>query len=116
MPSRSIGLVPCTYLGYSGAVCGRGCYSGICYAHAARNPHVPCINCGRGTFSVTGYCSAKGGCITAQQRLIKTPHPRAGKAKPPPMRSQYWDKPSKLDLGDAELDQFVDDLLAEIKV
>ena len=43
----------CDYFGREG---GRGCYAGRCFKHRHKTSMKPCIKCGRGTASVTGYC------------------------------------------------------------
>ena len=45
----------CDYVGREGP-CGRGCYAGRCFKHRHKTSMKPCIKCGRGTASVTGYC------------------------------------------------------------
>ena len=45
----------CDYFGREGP-CGRGCYAGRCFKHRGKTSMTPCIKCGRGTASVTGYC------------------------------------------------------------
>ena len=36
--------------------CGRGCYGGRCFKHRYKKSMTPCVKCGRGTTSITGYC------------------------------------------------------------
>ena len=45
----------CDYMGREGT-CGRGCYAGRCFKHRSKTSMKPCVKCGRGTASVTGYC------------------------------------------------------------
>ena len=45
----------CDYVGREGP-CGRGCYGGRCFKHRYKTSMKPCVKCGRGTASVTGYC------------------------------------------------------------
>jgi hypothetical protein len=45
----------CDYMGREGS-CGRNCYGGRCFQHRAKASLTPCICCGRGTGSLTGYC------------------------------------------------------------
>ncbi len=45
----------CAYVGREGC-CERNCYGGRCFQHRAKAGLTPCVQCGRGTGSVTGYC------------------------------------------------------------
>ena len=45
----------CAYVGREGS-CNRSCYGGRCFKHRAKTSLTPCICCGRGTGSLTGYC------------------------------------------------------------
>jgi hypothetical protein len=45
----------CDYVGREGP-CGRGCYAGRCFKHRSKTSMAPCVKCGRGTSSITGYC------------------------------------------------------------
>ena len=45
----------CDYMGREGP-CGRGCYGGRCFKHRHKTSMKPCVKCGRGTTSITGYC------------------------------------------------------------
>ncbi len=45
----------CDYMGREGP-CGRGCYGGRCFKHRGKTRMTPCVKCGRGTASITGYC------------------------------------------------------------
>ena len=45
----------CDYFGREGP-CGRGCYAGRCFKHRGKTSMKPCVKCGRGTASITGYC------------------------------------------------------------
>ena len=45
----------CAYVGREGN-CGRNCYGGRCFQHRAKRGLTPCIQCGRGTGSATGFC------------------------------------------------------------
>ena len=45
----------CDYVGREGP-CGRGCYGGRCFKHRYKTSMKPCVKCGRGTTSITGYC------------------------------------------------------------
>lgn len=55
----------CLYLKRDGAVCNKGCLNGYCHQHKGRSELKPCILCGRGTASATGYCS----CTTLQHNI-----------------------------------------------
>ena len=45
----------CDYVGREGP-CGRGCYGGRCFKHRYKTSMKPCVKCGRGITSITGYC------------------------------------------------------------
>ena len=45
----------CAYVGREGS-CGRNCYGGRCFQHRAKRGLTPCVQCGRGTGSATGFC------------------------------------------------------------
>ena len=50
----------CDYICLAGP-CGKRCFGGRCNAHRNRTSHVLCAKqCGRGTRSVTGFCSHCG--------------------------------------------------------
>ena len=45
----------CDYFGRNGP-CGRTCYAGRCFKHRGKKNLVPCLVCGVGTGSASGYC------------------------------------------------------------
>ena len=45
----------CAYVGREGS-CGRNCYGGRCFQHRVKLGLTPCVQCGRGTGSATGFC------------------------------------------------------------
>jgi hypothetical protein len=50
----------CLYIGRKGS-CGKRCFGGRCNVHRKRETLTLCVeNCGRGTASLTGYCSQCG--------------------------------------------------------
>lgn len=95
--------VPCTYLKFDGTVCNKSCYGGICGQHIVRVPHYPCLGCGRGTFSASGYCATPGPCLLAQRAASA----RAGNA------ARKAAKNTSPPVTDEELDSLVDELLDE---
>ena len=99
--------VPCTYLKYNGSVCDKMCYGGLCGMHVDRKPHTPCLGCGHGTYSVTGYCAAPGPCLIAQ---------RAETARTLQAAKRAAAKHAPASIANVELDKFVDELFAELVV
>ena len=53
----------CDYFGRNGP-CGRTCYAGRCFKHRGKKTLAPCLVCGVGTGSVSGYCHTN--CINKQ--------------------------------------------------
>ena len=45
----------CDYFGRNGP-CGRTCYAGRCFKHWGKKTLAPCLVCGVGTGSASGYC------------------------------------------------------------
>ena len=59
---------PCEHFGRAG-LCGRPCYNGICGLHRHRKSLIPCLLCGRGTGSKTGYCPCSHRQIYIGQKM-----------------------------------------------
>lgn len=70
MPRRVSKKSNCTYLRRDGTICGVSCFGEVCYNHSGSTHHNPCRGCGRGTASITGFCS-QGICEISQQAIQK---------------------------------------------
>ena len=57
----------CNYRKADGSTCGAICIRDICAEHMRCAPLKKCLNCHRGTQSITGYCGAEGDCRTKQR-------------------------------------------------
>ena len=60
---------PCEYYGRNGMNCGKPSYNGTCKIHRNRTSLKPCILCGRGTASKTGYCTCSYKQVSLAQKM-----------------------------------------------
>ena len=69
MPPHAKDLTrPCEYYGRKGP-CGKSSYNGTCKSHRNRESLKPCLLCGHGTASKTGYCPCSYRQIYVGQKM-----------------------------------------------
>jgi hypothetical protein len=94
----------CSYLKSDGTICGASCFRHVCAVHIKCATQTPCLLCGKGTQSATGYCGAVGPCRSAQH----TVNSRTSNAK-----YRATKKAAAVQKQSANLDAALDELLED---